>query len=336
VPVEFWPHHGSLARSIREETETALKQGDRPATAVCTTTLELGIDIGAVQSVAQIGPGPSVASLRQRLGRSGRRPGEPAILRSYNIEQALTAKSPLSDSLREALVQSVAMIRLLLHGWFEPPNSSGLHLSTLVQQVLSVIAERGGAHASQLYGQLVSEGAFYGLPQVEFAELLSSLGSKDLIFQDRTGLLLLGGAGERFVGSHDFYAAFTSEEEWQIVCQEQSMGSLPISSPIFPGMRLIFAGRRWQVTSVDQEALVVSVVSDPGGVPVGFLDQTAASLLGEARQQFAQLRLDGTRVIKAGHATTLFTWRGDATNDALVLLLRGLGVDDVENEGLYI
>lgn len=363
VPVEFWPHHGSLARSIREETETALKQGDRPATAVCTTTLELGIDIGAVQSVAQIGPGPSVASLRQRLGRSGRRPGEPAILRSYNIEQALTAKSPLSDSLREALVQSVAMIRLLLRGWFEPPNSSGLHLSTLVQQVLSVIAERGGAHASQLYRQLVSEGAFYGLSQVEFAELLSSLGSKDLIFQDRTGLLLLGGAGERFVGSHDFYAAFTSEEEWQIVCQEQSMGSLPISSPIFPGMRLIFAGRRWQVTSVDQEALVVSVVSDPGGVPplfgggrasvhdivrremqevlakdepVGFLDQTAASLLAEARQQFARLRLDGTRVINAGNATTLFTWRGDATNDALVLLLRGLGVDDVENEGLYI
>lgn len=186
-------HHGSLARAIREETEKALKQGDRPATAICTTTLELGIDIGAVQSVAQIGPGPSVASLRQRLGRSGRRPGEPAILRSYNNEQALTAKSPLSDCLREALVQSIAMIRLLLRGWFEPPNSSGLHLSTLVQQVLSVIAERSGAHASQLHKQLVSEGAFHGLSQAEFGEFLSSLGSKDLIFQAPTGLLLFGG-----------------------------------------------------------------------------------------------------------------------------------------------
>lgn len=363
VAVEFWPHHGSLARTIREETEKALKQGDRPATAICTTTLELGIDIGAVRSVAQIGPGPSVASLRQRLGRSGRRPGEPAILRSYNIEQALTAKSPLSDRLREALVQSIATIRLLLQGWFEPPNPSGLHLSTLVQQVLSVIAERGGAHASQLHEQLISRGAFRALSQAEFGEFLRSLGSQDLLFQDQTGLLLLGGAGERFVGGHDFYAAFTAEEEWQIVCQGQPMGSLPISSPLFVGMRLIFAGRRWQVACVDQEALVVSVVSDPGGVPplfgggkagthdtvrremrdvlagsevIGFLDSTAGSLLTEARQQFAQLNLENTRVIKAGDVTTLFTWRGDSTNDALVLLLRGLGVDNVENEGLYI
>lgn len=181
VAVEFWPHHGSLARTIREETEKALKQGDRPATAICTTTLELGIDIGAVRSVAQVGPGPSVASLRQRLGRSGRRPGEAAILRSYNIEQALTGKSSLSDCLREGLVQSIAMIRLLLRGWFEPPSSKGLHLSTLVQQVLSVIAERGGAHAQQLYRWLVTEGAFRGLSVAEFGELLSSLGSKDLI-----------------------------------------------------------------------------------------------------------------------------------------------------------
>lgn len=363
VAVEFWPHHGSLARAIREETEKALKQGDRPATAICTTTLELGIDIGAVQSVAQIGPGPSVASVRQRLGRSGRRPGEPAILRSYNVEQALTSKSSFSDCLREALVQSIAMIRLLLRGWFEPPNSTGLHLSTLVQQVLSVIAERGGAHASQLYKLLISEGAFRGLTQAEFSELLRSLASKDLLFQDPTNLLLLGEAGERFVGSYDFYAAFTSEEEWQIVCQGQTMGSLPISSPIFVGMRLIFAGRRWQVASVDEEALVVFVVSDPGGLPplfgggrptthdvvrhemrtvlvgseaIGFLDPTADSLLAEAREQFRRLNLDTTRFIKAGNLTTVFTWCGDATNDALVLLLRGLGFEKVENEGLYI
>src|SRR3546814_17092430 len=81
VPNEFWPHHGSLSKEIREETEAALKQKERPATAICTTTLELGIDIGAVKSVAQIGSPPSVASLRKRLGRSGRRTGDTAIRR---------------------------------------------------------------------------------------------------------------------------------------------------------------------------------------------------------------------------------------------------------------
>ena len=89
VPNEFWPHHGSLSKEIRTETEAALKQKNLQATAICTNTLELGIDIGAVKSIAQIGAPPSVASLRQRLGRSGRRNGEPAILRCYSKEDAL-------------------------------------------------------------------------------------------------------------------------------------------------------------------------------------------------------------------------------------------------------
>ena len=67
LPNKFLPHHGSLAREIREAAEEQLR-GPRPATVIATTTLELGIDIGAVDSIAQIGPPPSVASLMQRLG----------------------------------------------------------------------------------------------------------------------------------------------------------------------------------------------------------------------------------------------------------------------------
>lgn len=103
LPNEFWPHHGSLSKDLREQTEHALKAGTHSATAICTSTLELGIDIGSIKNVVQIGPPPSVASLRQRLGRSGRRPGEPAILRAYCKEMPLTDKSTLSDRLRKDL-----------------------------------------------------------------------------------------------------------------------------------------------------------------------------------------------------------------------------------------
>jgi len=89
VPNEFFPHHGNLSKDLREELETRLKNSSLPTTAVCTTTLELGIDIGSVISAAQIGAPRSIASLRQRLGRTGRRQGVPSVLRVYIREQEL-------------------------------------------------------------------------------------------------------------------------------------------------------------------------------------------------------------------------------------------------------
>jgi len=92
VPNEFWPHHGSLSRELREESKLPSKW-ERAASAICTTTLELGIDIAAFGAWAQIGPPPSVASLRQRLGRSGRRAGESAILRCFQRRTRINAES---------------------------------------------------------------------------------------------------------------------------------------------------------------------------------------------------------------------------------------------------
>jgi len=220
-----------LSKDIREQTEQALKAGDRAATAICTSTLEMGIDIGAIKSITQIGSSPSVASLRQRLGRSGRRDGESAILRAYCIESPLNPDSGISDKLREGLIQTVAMIKLLLANWFEPPRTSGLHASTLVQQLLSIIAERGGVTTAQAWKLLVEEGAFGAMSKADFIVLLKELGTRDLIAQDGNGLLLHGGLGEKLVNHYEFYSAFVSEDEYRIVCEGKALGSLPISRP---------------------------------------------------------------------------------------------------------
>jgi ATP-dependent helicase Lhr and Lhr-like helicase len=363
IPNEFWPHHGSLSREIREDTEAALKAGDRPATAICTTTLELGIDIGAVRSVAQIGPPPSVAALRQRLGRSGRRPGEAAILRAYVMEHAVTAESPLSDRLREGLVQSTATIRLLLERWFEPPRAGGLHLSTLVQQVLSMIAERGGVSAAEAARTLVVDGPFAGLKPRQLAALLREMGRRELVVQDSSGALLLGQLGERLVGSHDFYVAFASSEEWQIVQDGRALGTLPIDSPVFEGMCIIFGGRRWKILNVCAEPAVLTVAPDPSGRPpmfdsgrpmvheqirvemrkilgedgeIGFLDAGAQGLLREARKFYRDARLAERMVVMDGKTVLLLSWAGDFANNALVLLLRSLGLETGSNDGLVV
>ncbi|MBI9115508.1 ATP-dependent helicase [Sanguibacter suaedae] len=67
-------HHGSMSRAERTRTETELKEGRLPAV-VSTSSLELGIDMGAIDLVVQIGAPPSVASGLQRIGRAGHQVG---------------------------------------------------------------------------------------------------------------------------------------------------------------------------------------------------------------------------------------------------------------------
>ena len=142
VPNEFCPHHGSLSKDLREDVEDFLRS-DRPSNVVCTTTLEMGIDVGDVKSVAQVGAPFSVASMRQRVGRSGRRAGAPTIARFYVSVPELGAEILPQDAIHPELVQTIAIINLLLGKWCEPPDPEKLQLSTLIQQIFfDVIAIR--------------------------------------------------------------------------------------------------------------------------------------------------------------------------------------------------
>ena len=173
-PREFRVHHGSLSQEIREQTEEELKSG-RLLTTLCSSTLELGIDIGGIKSVGQIEPTWSVNSLVQRLGRSGRRDEEPAIMRLYLRLEKPTAQSSLVDRLHPTLLQAIAIAELMLEKWREPP-SQALDLSTLVQQVLSVLAETGGIKANDLYDRLVRRGAFRSVEAATFRKTLALVG----------------------------------------------------------------------------------------------------------------------------------------------------------------
>jgi ATP-dependent Lhr-like helicase len=344
LPNEFWAHHGNLSKELREDAEAALKDGARPATAICTSTLELGIDVGAVKSVAQIGTPHSVAGLRQRLGRAGRR-GEPAILRIYIREREIDEDTLLEDRLRFELVQTMAMVDLLLARWCEPPDRSRLHLSTLVQQILSLIAQHGGVTAKSAWSVL-SE--VFSVDRDTFVAVLRSLGKREILRQDADGTLLLDEGGERLVNHHSFYAAFASPEEFRLVNGSKTLGTLPIDRPLAENSFLIFGGRRWRVLGVDGRRKVIEVCPAAGGrvpkfsgdggdihdrvrqemravycdnnVPK-YLDATARSLLGEARLQFSKCNLETRQIVDCGAESVVFTWMGDRITDTVRLML---------------
>ncbi|MBU2607641.1 MAG: DEAD/DEAH box helicase [Alphaproteobacteria bacterium] len=363
LPQEFYPHHASLSKDHREFVEARLKDDALPTSAVCTSTLELGIDIGDVKCVAQIGPPFTVAALRQRLGRSGRREGEPAILRQYAIEGRLDANAHFSDRLRLGLIRSIAMIELLLKGWCEAPRPNALQLSTLVHQILSIIAERGGTSAKRLYVTLCERGPFSAVGPETFLAVLRQLGRSDiaLIEQGEDGFLLLGRVGEKLVEHYSFYAVFNTPDEYRIVHDGRELGTLPVSQVLAPKLTLIFSGRRWEILEIDDRDKVILVKPARAGKPPLFggdagniddrviekmreifeqddipryLDAVASELLVDARTSFRNFGFANKRIVELGESrTALALWCGSVKTTTLALALRAMGFKVEQYDG---
>lgn len=360
VPNEFYPHHGSLAKELRESLETRLQKEQLPTTAICTMTLELGIDIGKVNSVAQVTAPHSVSSLRQRLGRSGRR-GNASILRMFIAEKALTERSNPIDNLRLELVQSAAMIRLLIVSkWFEPADTSQFHFSTLLHQILAITAQWGGIRPDQLYGLLCKTGPFDKVSIEQFKLLLTHMASTQLLTQLQSGEIVLGLNGERIVSHYTFYAVFKTPEEFRMVVGSKTLGTLPIDSVVIPDQHIVFGGRRWKVLEIDTEKKVIYLEPTKGGRPpkfgghgmgvhdvirqemfeilrsgehriavedsyIEFLDETARSLMADATRYFKDAQLESKHLIQYGKNVIFLPWMGDKIVNTLAVLLKNKG-----------
>ena len=363
VPNEFFPHHGSLSKEHREGLEHRLQREHLPTTAICTMTLELGIDIGKVDSVIQVTAPHSVSSLRQRLGRSGRRDGC-SVLRMLITESEIDIDTGLVDGLRLELVQALAMIRLLLiDKWFEPADSSRCYFSTLLHQIMAIIAQYGGIHAGQLYEVLCVKGPFQNVSKKELIVLLKQMGESGLLTQLSDNQLALGLVGEGIVSHYTFYAVFKTPEEYRVVYNSKTVGNIPVSAMLMKGQYVIFGGKRWLVKNIDNNAKVVIVTKVRGGgnppifeahglglheriskemhsilmkgdyrIEVGdrkidFIDEKASGLFLEAVNTFRQYSLDRDFVVGRDSSSYIFTWMGTKITATLTAILMARGID---------
>ncbi|MBP6783334.1 MAG: DEAD/DEAH box helicase [Verrucomicrobiales bacterium] len=355
---EHWPwnpfvvHHGSLSKDLREDTEKSLKSG-RETTALCTATLEMGIDIGSVHSVGQVGPPWTVSSLVQRLGRSGRGEGEDQILRLYTIDESITEKSDTTQRIYPHLLQAVAMVRLALSGWVEAPNSRRYHFSTCVHQILSILKQTGGCQAASVYHSLCDKGAFRRIDAKQFSTLLRGLGVAELIQQIETGEIILAQVGERITANWDFYAAFLSNEEYSIETRDGKIGMLAVIMIPPVGEHTILAGRRWRITEIDAPSKRVLVepsrgrkaplfLGRSGGLSARvmqemgallresesaptFLDSNATVMLTSAQKYWRNLPGNASGALFSGKRVEWFPWAGTNAHRTLAFLLKTLG-----------
>ncbi|MFN9998078.1 MAG: DEAD/DEAH box helicase, partial [bacterium] len=215
----YFSHHSSVDREVREYVEYFAKNNKRNNFCIsCTSTLELGIDIGSVDEVVQIDATHSIASLIQRVGRSGRKDGESSNLFLYATTQW-------------SLLQSIACWLLYKDNFIEPPEKNEKPYDILVHQALSITKGHSGILLKELIKQLKENSAFNLIEQAEIEEILQYLIEIDFLekFQHE---VIIGVEGEKVVNSREFYSVFKTEENFEVVNAGNTIGEIPFSPQI--------------------------------------------------------------------------------------------------------
>lgn len=361
VPNEFRVHHGSISKLERESIERDLQRGEHPITALCTSTLELGVDIGKVKSIAQIGTAISVSGLRQRLGRSGRR-DEPSILRVFSIEGY---DSGLLYDLRRNLVQNIAIIELMREHKYETSAINRCHFSTLIQQILAVIAQFGGFYPKDGWMLLCQNGAFKNVTPEIFLKLLRSLGENKVISQLNTGQIVVGEFGEKILKSPDFYVAFVSPIDLTVIDKVNAKRIGMIQHIPEIGNVIILSGQRWLVESFDEATskIYVSYIKSGGAARFAgesididriivekmreiylsdtiypYLDDRTKTKehLNQSRLFFHHHNLGETAFLQYGNETYFFNWAGTKANRTLALLAQYCLNKSCDSDSFYV
>lgn len=261
----------------------------------------------------------------------------------------------LEDQLRAELVQTVATVELIDRRWYEPPVTTALHLSTVVQQFLSLIAQFSGVTEEEAFSGLCSDGAFSRVTRTQFASLTKYLSQIDLVYRYDSGLLVLGDRGEKLVKAQSFYAAFSTPVEYSVVAEDRILGTLPLTDAVDSGDSVTFAARRWRIVKIDDTHKKIHVAPTDSADAAQFLgssiavhaevrremfriymsdsvpeylDDGGTLLLQEGRECFSTLRLESNRIIALKQDCLLIPWAGDNVMNTmrLQLLARGLSV----------
>ncbi|PWU10809.1 MAG: ATP-dependent DNA helicase, partial [Verrucomicrobia bacterium] len=174
-PDKVTSHHGSLSAKLRLDAENRLKRGELKAL-VATASLELGIDIGSVDLVCQIGPTRSIATLLQRVGRAEHKLGGRPKGRLF----------PLS---RDELVECVATVRSVQEGKLDRLFIPEKPLDVLAQQIVACVASEEWEE-EKLFELMHSAYPYRGLTREEFEEVLRMLADGFSTKRGRRGALI--------------------------------------------------------------------------------------------------------------------------------------------------
>lgn len=334
LSVDTYVSHSSLSASERRRSETAFAEA-RDCVIVATSTLELGIDVGDLDRVLQVGAPTTVASLLQRLGRTGRRPGT-----SRNM--TLLASSDTE------LIRGTALLLLWSEGFVESITAPPTPAHIAAQQILAITLQEGRV------GRRTWRDWIGSLPLVESQDeerLVSTLLERGWLDSDQD-MLMVGPEAEGRYGRRHFMelmSVFASDPQVTVLHGRTEIGTVDpmvLLTKVQGPRRLALAGRSWVVTSVDWDRRRAFVEPSEGvglarwmgsSSPLSFelVDAMRRVLLGaepngvelsrRARQRLDELRFEmsnrvdpeRTVLLHESGDTRWWTWAGSRANAVL-------------------
>jgi ATP-dependent Lhr-like helicase len=340
----YFSHHSSVDKEVREYVEYFAKNNNRHNFCIsCTSTLELGIDIGSVDEVVQIDATHSIASMIQRVGRSGRKDGALSSLYLY-------ATTPWS------LLQSIACWLLYQERFIEPPESGKQSYDILLHQILSIVKGHSGILIKELLHQVKNNFAFKDIAEIDIVAIANHLIAIDFLEQLQQEVII-GVEGEKVVNSRDFYSAFTIEDTFKVVHAGNRIGELPFSPQLREDENILLAAKIWKIIFIDFKAKKIEVVpakdgkkpifSGSGGIvhqkirekmlsvlytdtQYEFLNQSSQDALQEMRKQFLVFPMQDLELqrplLVAETKLSFYTFSSTKINRTLALLFEIIGV----------
>lgn len=247
----YYAHHSSVDRELREFIEDFAKSSGSQSFAIsCTSTLELGIDIGSIDTVVQVDSTFSVASLVQRLGRSGRQTGQSNLF--------------LYATDKWELLQSIACIELYKAGFVEPVESADCAYNVLLHQMLSAVGQYRGVNKGELVQALTGNPIARAISDEEKLVIVQHLIKQDIL-EDVGGELVIGLAGEKITTGKNFYSLFETKTDFKVMHKDRRIGELPWSPSIAEDQNIFLAAKIWKILNIDTKLRKIFVAPAPDG-----------------------------------------------------------------------